>query len=78
MEDQDFSRKTIFVLVLLTVIVSLLGTGLVLYEVNTAKIASRPATAQAQVSFEIIEPGTQQSATNQATGYVALEILGET
>ena len=74
--DQDYCQKTIFALVVLTVIVSVLGAGLVLYEVGTAKTMSRPSQAQAQVSFEIIEPSTPAQDTNLATGYVSFEIVG--
>nr|MCK4929616.1 hypothetical protein [Nanoarchaeota archaeon] len=56
--DQDISNKTIVVLVILTVIISILGTVVVLNEISNARIVAlqRPtaSTSQGKVSLTIL------------------------
>ena len=75
---EDISNKTIVVLVILTVIISILGTVVVLNEVSNARIvvsqtptASKGTTTQGQVSLTIL-PKPQVDTT---TGQVTLTIL---
>ncbi len=57
---EDISKKTIIVLVMLTIIVSALGTLTVLDSVNNAHIKSVPAV--------------HESATTETSGFVSLKI----
>ncbi|MFH1173882.1 MAG: hypothetical protein V1725_01990 [archaeon] len=68
-QESDFSKRTIMVLVVLTVIISLAGTALVSYEVVHVKVAERPAMDQAKVTLTI------NPLPPKATGEVTLEIL---
>jgi signal transduction histidine kinase len=76
----DVSNKTIVVLVLLTVIISVLGTAIVLNEINSADLKSKPLSDsyvktnndnQGQVKLTILP---EKQATG-ATGQVVLEIV---
>ena len=72
--DEDISRNTIFVLVILTLLISAVGTWTVLMQINTNNPAA-PATVHAtsgQVSFTISPPAKPASAG--ATGQVAFEL----
>jgi hypothetical protein len=72
---EDISNKTIVVLVILTVVISVLGTMVVLSEVGNFKPVNQPesmiggANNVGQVSLEILPAKTASS-----TGYVSLEI----
>ncbi len=69
--EMDVSRTTIFVLVILTLLISILGTWTVLSQLNAATpVAADRTTASGQVSFEITPPPV----TAAATGQVAFEI----
>lgn len=75
---EDISNKTIVVLVVLTVIISVLGTFVVLNEVNNlespqVKTVATGKKAQGVVSFEVL-PGEESKAMS-ATGQVVFEIL---
>lgn len=79
--EQDISNKTIIVLVVLTVIISILGTVVVLNEVSSARIvtpASPPtvststkASGEVRLTVASREPVAQ---ADQGTGYVTLTI----
>ena len=70
---EDISNKTIVVLVILTVVISILGTVVVLNEVSNAKIVvsqkapavSKGATAQGEVKLTILPPPQVDTATGQ-------------
>ena len=75
---EDISNKTIVVLVVLTVIISILGTVVVLNEVTNADFDEQPlqeavtlSSAQGEVKLTILPK--QQG--DSATGHVTLEIL---
>ena len=75
-KTQDISNKTIVVLVILTVIISILGTLTVLSETSNIKavgqptIMSKSSSSSGRVSLTIKEPeGPVHSA-----GYVTLEV----
>ncbi|KYK26884.1 hypothetical protein AYK26_07110 [Euryarchaeota archaeon SM23-78] len=75
---EDISNKTIVVLVILTVIISILGTLVVLNEVNNLKAESfntigRGSSSSGRVSLEVIP--REQPALGGSTGQVTLEIL---
>ena len=83
--DEDLSKKTIVVLVILTVIISVLGTFVVVSEVNALKVPSgamtkAPAVSKpsnigvSQVSINIAPPPSPP-VTDKATGEVTLTIL---
>ena len=74
--EGDISNKTIVVLVVLTVIISVLGTVVVLNEVSNARIVipEQPPTAsqetgvhQAKVSLTIAPKPQRDSATGKVT-----------
>ena len=79
----DISNKTIVVLVILTVLISVLGTLTVLNEVKTqadalAKVTHKTSgTAVGQVSLTISGPAPQtpKLEPTHSTGYVALTIV---
>ena len=53
----DVSQKTIVVLVILTVLISILGTWTVLSEVGKINIQEKTPTSSANVQLNILEPG---------------------
>ena len=77
--EGDVSNKTIVVLVILTVIISVLGTLVVLTEVNNIKVpAQQPAqpvanTHQGYVMLSILPSPPPQGV--QTTGHVTLSIV---
>ncbi|MFC1648649.1 hypothetical protein ACFL1B_04280 [Nanoarchaeota archaeon] len=77
--EGDLSKKTITVLVVLTVIISLLGTLSVMSAVSDMKTSNTPAPVttvktQGEVALEIIGP-KEFAEPSTATGEVTLEIL---
>jgi hypothetical protein len=80
--DEDISNKTIVVLVVLTVIISVLGTVVVLGEVGSVKAgpmqpnlaSARGSSSQGQVSVTINE----RPKVVNAAGLVTLDILPRT
>ena len=76
---EDISNKTIVVLVVLTVIISVLGTFVVLNEVsnlekpNIRTVVRDETTQQGRVSLEILP--REEPLTGSATGKVTFEIL---
>jgi hypothetical protein len=79
--EGDISNKTIVVLVLLTVIISVLSTMVVLNEVMNVKIESNNAQAQkAQssstgvVEFKIVDPATLPKTSDSVTGQVVFNV----
>ncbi|MBN1792647.1 hypothetical protein JW826_03100 [Candidatus Woesearchaeota archaeon] len=74
--ENDISNRTIVVLVLLTVIISVLSTLVVLNEVYTMKMGDQKPVVtaspknQGQISLEI----KPQKSVSEATGRVAFEI----
>lgn len=76
---EDISNKTIVVLVVLTVIISVLGTFVVLNEVsnlekpNVRTVVSDQTTQQGRVSLEILP--NEEPLTASTTGHVTFEIL---
>jgi len=78
--DSDVSRNTIVILVVLTLIISILGTWTVLNEAGTMHIATKaPGPTQAQVKLNIMSEqdylASQKPAQGLATGNVALNII---
>ena len=71
----DISKTTITVLVLLTLIISVIGTWTVLNEVNNVKV-TKASRAVGQVSLTVSAPPDVQQPVD-ATGKVTLNILGE-
>ncbi|RJQ17203.1 hypothetical protein C4573_04080 [Candidatus Woesearchaeota archaeon] len=73
-EKPDLSQKTIVVLVVLTILISILGTLSVMYEYGSIKVTTQtePKTSQASVKLNIISPEELQPKTS--TGQVILEI----
>jgi hypothetical protein len=73
----DLSRNVIFVLVILTLLISVLGTWAVLSQVNAGQSAvPKPGSDHAQVSFVIQDPNAPvpPPAVSQTLGRVVLEI----
>lgn len=69
--SEDISKNTIIVLVVLTVVISLLGTWTVINEVNKVKIASphvfNQAGASGQIKLNILGPAAENKATGEVT-----------
>lgn len=77
LEIKDISRRALMVLVLLTVIVSLIGSFLVLNEVSHSRVIVRETqSASGTVALTIVKPNEGQEALNEVgtTGFVALNI----
>jgi hypothetical protein len=73
--ENDISRNTIFVLVVLTLLISILGTWTVLTQLNNTPMPQQyPAQGQTSghVSFALAPPA--QPSSSQATGHVAFTI----
>ncbi len=78
MVNEDISKKTIIVLVILTLVISLLGTWTVLNEVkNIRKTTEDKSSAQGNVKLTILPNEiTKSQEQTSATGAVAaLEII---
>ncbi len=73
-EGGDISKTTITVLVLLTLMISVIGTWTVLNEVNSVKVVSQPSRTNGVVSLNIHSPD-QPMAPVAASGKVVLNIL---
>lgn len=76
-QEVDVSRSTIIVLVMLTLIISVLGTWTVLHETNPVKVVSRNALpVGGEVRLNILPPGTDpnQGPISSTTGQVSLII----
>lgn len=73
--EQDLSQKTVIVLVILTVLISVFGTVAVLSEVNHYQPVpvSKPVKSNADVKLEIIDPASLEPP--KSTGHVALNII---
>ncbi|MBW2991069.1 hypothetical protein KY348_05195 [Candidatus Woesearchaeota archaeon] len=80
---EDISNKTIVVLVVLTVLISILGTVVVLNEVSSTQIVlnQEPPTVstsrtsgKAEVRLTILS-NEQKPQSDSAIGYVTLEII---
>jgi len=74
---EDISNKTIVVLVILTVIISILGAVVVLNEVSNLKVPVKTAITEGKstgvVSLEILP--REEPAMKTSTGQVTLEII---
>jgi hypothetical protein len=75
----DISNKTIVVLVILTVLISVLGTFTVLGEVGamkaqTMKAIPKSSSSSGQVSLTIV-PNEAPLPPSNSVGYITLEIL---
>lgn len=70
----DISRTTITILVLLTLMISIIGTWTVLNEVNNVKLSSKSYQSSAQVVLEIKNP-EEQKALSAASGRVIFNVL---
>jgi len=66
----DISKNTLFVLVILTLIVSVLGTWTVLNNLNAPSVASQASSETGQVQLVVAPPQT----ANDATGQVVFNI----
>ena len=72
--SETISKNTIVVLVILTVVISLLGTWTVISEVNKIKVdsgAEQKTSNQAEIKLTIAEPPAPE--TSQVTGRVILQ-----
>jgi len=79
-KQSDLSQKTVVVLVVLTVLISIFGTFAVLDASKTVKVPSQitpEKSTEAKVRLNILNPSDLESQKNQgsSTGRVALEIL---
>ena len=82
-DKKDISKQTLIVLVILTIMVSLLGTVTVIKETSLNKgvldISERndaTPNSQGKVSLNVIGPdGDVLAEGNDATGYVSFEIV---
>lgn len=67
--NESISKSTILVLVILTVVISLLGTWTVLNEVNSVKVitpeSSKDSTSSGEVRLTVIEPPEPVQSTGQ-------------
>ena len=74
-ESNDLSQKTVVVLVVLTVLISVFGTFAVLLESNNIKTqvgVKTEGAASGEVKFQVINPNDKTtSAESLATGKVA-------
>jgi hypothetical protein len=72
-QEVDISKTTIAVLVLLTLMISVIGTWTVLNEISSVKIAqpSKPSSAVGEVKMVVINPADNLAAT---TGKVSLTL----
>lgn len=72
--DVDISKTTITVLVLLTLMISVIGTWTVLNEVNNVKLASKESQSSGIVSLNLQSPN-QPKEPVASTGRVTLNII---
>ncbi len=79
MAQEDIPKRVIFVLLILTIVISVLGTWTVLDAVSSAQPRALPSTAQGNVNINILPPnsGQQEPAIQkaEAQGVVGLTIL---
>lgn len=73
-DSNDISKTTITILVLLTLMISIIGTWTVLNEVNNVKIVSQESTSSGIVSLNLQSPN-QPTEPVAASGRVVLNIL---
>jgi cell division protein FtsN len=74
--EGDVSNKTIVVLVILTVIISVLGTLVVLTEVNNIKVPAQPAkTTTSAGAHGYVMLNILPLAESRATGHVTLTLV---
>ncbi len=77
----DIPKGIILVLLIITVLISVLGTWTVLDQVNSLKgaqpVIQEKSTSSAQVAIKIIDPNAPrpEPKTAKATGMVAIKIL---
>lgn len=72
---EDLSKKTIMILVVLTLMISGLGTWAVISELNAANIPVQSGNqGSGRVNLEIVSPTDNAPVTNSATGQVTFEI----
>ena len=77
-ETKDISRRSIMVLVLLTVVISLIGSFLVLNQISSSNIVVREERSDfGTVNLRIEYPSDQSPASveTRSTGFVALQIM---
>jgi len=77
----DISKTTITVLVLLTLMISVIGTWTVLNEVSNVRMTQQSSVASGKVTLTLQSDKTQnppveQKSTNAATGQVIFEVKG--
>jgi len=71
--SEDLSKKTITVLVVLTLLISGLGTWAVISEINNVNVPVQEGrSGSGQVSLNIVSP--TEPVQNSATGQVVFEI----
>jgi hypothetical protein len=73
-QEMDISKTTITILVMLTLIISVIGTWTVLSELNNVKVV-KGSTATAKVGLTIAQPNTAPPQAVETTGKVALKII---
>lgn len=75
----DISKNTVIILVILTVVISVVGTFVVMFEMNNIKtVAEAPRPASANVQLNILPIGGESKSPNalsETTGRVSLNIL---
>jgi len=77
MAENDISRNTIFVLVALTLLISVLGTWTVLTQINAGPTPApnMPQAASGHVQLTIINPNEKpQPVSTAATGRVVFDV----
>lgn len=73
--EEDISRNTLFVLVILTLVISILGTWTVLSHVDNPPMpVNRGPSDNAEVRMEITQPPEQ--VVTPTTGQVTFSVVG--
>ena len=79
MAQDDIPKRVIFVLLILTIVISILGTWTVLDAVSSAQPRALPSTAEGNVNINILPPNSAQQKpapqSSEAQGVVGLTIL---
>ena len=79
-QNPDISKTTVVVLVLLTLMISVIGTWTVLNELSVVRLSQpeqhRPASTSGEVQLGIeAPPGYDQGQMSASTGRVSLQII---
>lgn len=77
-DKADLSQKTVIVLVVLTVLISIFGTFAVLDASNSIKLipgSEESPVSTAKVKLSVVKPPESQEQKNSAVGNLALNIV---